>query len=311
LLAGVWEKESPDDRPKLVGCLAIGLGMDDEPLLESMLDDGRKEVRKAAANLLSLLAGSRLVKRMIGRLEPLFEGSGGKRLKLAVKLPAACDAGMVRDGVERKPQGGYGERAWWLVQMLADVPPGVWAKKWGKAAGELVAAVQGEFAEEVWEGWGRAALRHRDAAWAEPILTAAVGRWTKDDSPVALDVLADLVGLMAARRREEWLIGLVKSGPAQAAALLGQSKFPWGERLTLEVLAYLQSQAEKADYQTFWRWSAVMKQAGTRMDSALAGDAAAGWPAEGKGWGLWKSSVEQMLAALQFRRDMLQAIKEA
>src|SRR5206468_2808474 len=61
LLAGTWEKESPDDRPKLLPALTIGMSAGDEPFLDTVLDDGRKEVRKAAANLLSLLPESRLV----------------------------------------------------------------------------------------------------------------------------------------------------------------------------------------------------------------------------------------------------------
>src|SRR5262249_35073360 len=55
MLAKAWPTETPDDRAALLGALATGLSTGDEPLLETALDDRRKEVRVAAVELLALL----------------------------------------------------------------------------------------------------------------------------------------------------------------------------------------------------------------------------------------------------------------
>jgi len=41
---------------------------------------------------------------------------------------------------------------------------------------------------------------------------------------------------------------------------------------------------------------------------ALYDEISRGWPTEEKGWGVWEKDVEEMLALLQFRRDMLNVI---
>ena len=102
--------------------LCGGLSMDDEPFLESALDDKHAEVRRAAAELLSRLAESRLCQRMIARVGPLVQFSEHKgKLQIDMTLPDQYTKDMARDGVEKKVQG-MGERNGWLYQMIADRP---------------------------------------------------------------------------------------------------------------------------------------------------------------------------------------------
>ncbi|HEV3050242.1 MAG TPA: DUF5691 domain-containing protein, partial [Longimicrobium sp.] len=119
LVRGTWATDEPRDRAAFVEALAVGVGMDDEPFLESALDDRRKEVRTAAAAVLGALPGSGLVRRMTERLLPLLslvqpDGllsriRGGKP-RIHAELPAECDRSMRRDGIEPKPPYGMGER---------------------------------------------------------------------------------------------------------------------------------------------------------------------------------------------------------
>src|SRR5690606_32529039 len=62
-----WSSDEYTTRTQFLLAFHHGLSMDDEPFLESCLDDSRKEVREQAQILLMALPGSRLVQRMIDR----------------------------------------------------------------------------------------------------------------------------------------------------------------------------------------------------------------------------------------------------
>lgn len=119
-----WKQEPPIERAGLIEALAEGLSQADEPFLESALDDRRQEVRLAAAALLAQLPESRLVARMRERLLPCLKLKKSLlSTTLEIELPAQCDAAMERDGINPKPDiKGIGERAAWLMHILACVP---------------------------------------------------------------------------------------------------------------------------------------------------------------------------------------------
>jgi hypothetical protein len=176
LLRTTWATEPPRDRQPLVEALEVGLGMDDEPFLEAVLDDKRKEVRAAAARLLATLPESRLVRRMVDRLLPLFtlrEGRGGRPV-IEVELAVQYDKRARRDGIDDRPHPGLGPGASLLQQMLAAVPPSVWTAHWGMDAAAILDAVRAGAEPEDWatlvSGWTLAALHHSDVQWAEALL---------------------------------------------------------------------------------------------------------------------------------------------
>ena len=79
LVQSTWKEDAADDRASFLESLKISLGKDDEPFLESALDDRSKGVRAAAADLLARLPDSAYVRRMIERAEPLLNLHGAKR----------------------------------------------------------------------------------------------------------------------------------------------------------------------------------------------------------------------------------------
>src|SRR5205814_2317622 len=128
-----------------------------EPFLEAALDDRRKEVRRAAADLLARLPGSRLRRQMEERLRPLIALKRGMLggLRFEITLPEQCDAGMTRDGIgsETRPSG-VGEKWCWLAEMISMAPPAFWCESWGKRPAELLKAVgESESSELLLVGW--------------------------------------------------------------------------------------------------------------------------------------------------------------
>lgn len=168
LLGGAWRGEPPAERAVFVDALRTGLSMADEPFLETVLDDRRKDVRGAAVALLARLPESRLVQRAIARGGTLV---AVKRTKLgapslSVELPSECTPEMQRDGVEPRPPAGTGERAWWLQQIVAQVPPSHWTSAFGIGAATMIALARKTEAEQpLLHGLAMATAQYGDETW--------------------------------------------------------------------------------------------------------------------------------------------------
>jgi hypothetical protein len=255
LLQTTWTTDAPRDRAAFVEALAVGLGMDDEPFLEATLDDKRKEVREAAAAQLSALPDSRLVRRMTDRLLPLLtlhvqDGLvariKGDRVRMAVQLPAECDKGMKRDGIEPKPGYGFGERTWWLHQMIAAVPPAFWTAHWGRSAADLLAGAQAsQDGDTLVAAWTDAAVRVRDAEWAEARL--------RMESKTRIGTLEPIASILPAERLEPLILEQLPAGnrfnpSGPVGQLLQAARFPWSPALTRAVLSRIPAEFTPSDY---------------------------------------------------------------
>jgi hypothetical protein len=251
LLAATWETEAPEDREAFIGVLADRLDMADEPFLEAALDDRRREVRQAAADLLTRLSGSRLAARMAERgLRCLSAAERGERL--VATPPEACDAAMERDGVRVRPPRGTGERGWWLQQIVARTPLDVWPAHLGAPPERIVAMDGGDWDREVRHGFVRAAVLQRDPAWARALLP--------------LEPVADLLTVLPPGERAAAGARLVRSTPAdgQLIMMLGGVPGPWTGALARAVLRKIVETGERQP------WNAVElgRLAGERLDPA-------------------------------------------
>jgi hypothetical protein len=318
LLESTWAEEPAAERAALLACLRHGLGPDDEPFLERALDDRRQEVRRAAAALLAELPGSALVQRMTDRARAALRYAPGgllRRARLDVVPPAAHDPAMARDGVELRGPGGIGERAWWLAQILAAVPPRSWRDAWRVDAAALVRlAAEGEWARALLDGWGAAAVRHADAECAEALLRTATP--APPATPIA-PPSARLLAVLPAVRQEMVVADLLRDGARDAAAaeLLLAAAHPWSERFALLVLDWLRHRADGE-----WRLREAMPQLALRVPVTLAGHAADGWlaglgpthagPAAGERSDAWAPAVERFVSLLTFRRELLRELPE-
>ncbi|MFB9472777.1 DUF5691 domain-containing protein [Nonomuraea salmonea] len=272
LLESTWEQESPDDRAGFVEVLAEGLSMDDEPFLEEALDDRRREVRQAAANLLTRLPESRMSRRMAGRLRACVTIAGGV---IAVQAPTACDREMERDGVRQKPPRGTGERAWWLQQIIARAPLCVW----DHPPARLLAMKIPDWDAEVKGAWVRAAVLQRDPEWAR-----AMFGW---------DPIADLLVALPPAEQQELAARFVAEHDldSQLIMVLGGVSSHWGEGLATAVLRKI----VKVNTTQPWNLAELVKLAGEHIDPDLHELAEDFSPAE---------PVQKVAALLRFRADM-------
>jgi hypothetical protein len=317
LLAATWKEEAPEERSRFVPVLEIGLQPEDEPFLEAALDDKRREVRRAAAALLGQLPESAFVRRMIERTRPLLKfvpGEAGNLLRLKkakpahieITLPTDCDKAMQRDSIEPKPQQGFGEKIWWLIQMLEFVPLSAWTADWQTSPVEIITgSLDGEWKKELFEAWARAASRQKNGPWAEVLF--GIGLEGK-----RFDKFEGLLAAMTPAQRELRLAELLTANDAKTRELHGtlvlQSGREWSVGFSRTVLAWMKRVTAEAS--TDWQSRNQLKDFAPRLAPATLAEALSGWPTDSPGWEFWSKGVDEFLASAQFRADLHTAFSQ-
>jgi len=175
LVREAMSSEGAKERTAFIECLATGLTIDDQDLLEATLTDKSKEARQNAARLLSTLPESRYAQRMAGYLSRLLK-SEKKFLRgtaITLEAPAAFDAAWKADLIEEaKPKSlSMGERAWWLFQIVRSVPLSWWETQTSMNPAECLAwAQKSDWKDALLQGWAEAQAAQRHVEWAEAFL---------------------------------------------------------------------------------------------------------------------------------------------
>lgn len=175
LVREAMTSEGAKERTAFIECLATGLTIDDQDLLEATLADKSKEARQIAARLLSMLPDSRYAQRMAGFLAPLLkqEKKFLRGTTVTLEAPTAFQAAWKADLIEEaKPKGlGMGERAWWLFQIVCSVPLSWWEAQTGMNPAECLAwAQKSDWKDALLQGWAEAQVTQRRVEWAEAFL---------------------------------------------------------------------------------------------------------------------------------------------
>jgi hypothetical protein len=320
LLTSTWKQDGPEDRIAFIDELQTGLHVGDEEFVESALDDGRKEVRRKAAELLAQIPESKLVRRMIDRTRSLVvasSASGSKLIraltrqsKIQVTLPEACDESMRRDGVEPTPPQGMGEKAWWLDQMVASVPVTFWNDHLGLPPAQCVQdAEKTDCADVLLPAWATATKRGRHLEWAHAILEYALGAKRNFQ-------LLSVVEVLPPAHRDSVVIKLLSSdrnliGYAQPGFnLLQCCPGPWTERLGRALLEFLQFQVkqnQEARLSLTYIWFPNPEQFAMNMPITLAAEAQEMFADIASDHSILKP-LNTFLEILQFRSKMLKEV---
>lgn len=314
MLEETWSQEAADDRSAFLATFRQGLSADDEPFIEAALDDRSKVVRQTAADLLARLPGSQLQARMLERVQPLVQVNTrggllglGRTVKITVTLPEQCDKSMQRDGIEAKLppyDKRFGEKAWWLVQMLSSVPPSTWSRE--ASPREVIdAAVKAEWKDALLTAWATAAERTGDIEWASALVSLGDARFASEG----------LVDLLPPAQREALAIQLLTTGPKTlegqhpAMQLIVRCRHDWSDQLSRTVLD--QARKRVANQKSHdWSLYHALPDFGLYIRPGLAEEAASGWPETGDARSYLGERIDRLTSLLQFRREMLEEIEK-
>ena len=290
-LEASWKTEAPETRAKMLPVLATGLAPADEAFLEAALDDKRKDVRIAAEDLLLRLPGSALISRMKERVAALVKVESRLLLgkKLGIELPQDASKPMQRDGIGRDKQPNLGEKAGWLADMLAALPPGYWSTLLDttpeKALEHLLAH---EHHNALLAGITAACLRNPAAAPAWTRLLMAL--WIKDSKRwtpyYAADFPAALLALPPAQADlalQEWVRASSKPWHDDEPMLMLLARTivpgrPWSRALSLLVIERMGA-SRKAMNQPYSVLRNLTQHYAFALDAASGPDYEAQWPA--------------------------------
>lgn len=224
LLESSWKEEKAEQRAELIAEMAVGLRADDEPFLESVLDDRSAQVRAAGAALLARIEGSAFAARMEERVDAML----GSSLPLRTSLPRDLDAAWQRDGVPRTPPRETGARVFWLARTVALVRPRQLERRFSLTPAKIVAgAAKSEESLALLEGLTEATIFFQDTAWAAALFDAWIGR--KGDDDAASHVLWRLLEKMD-QAEAEVRVEAFFARPSQRISLaqaLSSLRIPW------------------------------------------------------------------------------------
>ncbi len=315
-----WAEDPPEAREAFIRALEPHLGDADEALLERALDDKRKSVRLAAAECLSRLAGSAHARRNLERVDPCLGLEAGtgllarfRKRALTVTLPAALDKSALRDGIEPKvpAQRKIGERAFWLMQMLARVAPVHWTTRFGCEPSALLAsALATEYGAELLAALSLAALRHPSLAWIEALCDAQ--RESGSDPMLVARWLADLIRAAPVDARagllEAQLTQLRAGSFATLHALLVQLDTAWTPALTSLALEALLATL-RADRQTYPYPRDALQVWGLRCHVGSARPLVAALHGERSDDSPWRNALERLHEIVEFRAAMQEELR--
>lgn len=320
LMSLTWKEDKAQERSAFLVELQTGLSMDDEPVLEAALDDRSQDVRGQAAGLLAQLPESGLVQRTIEVVLPLISFKEMRRRRLLggtddksyieVALPQDYTTQMKRDGVQQKPLNTRtGERAYWLSQMLGRIPPSFWNRQWGVSAEGIIAATENtkEWRDLLMGAWLEATERHKDEGWARAFLAHGPAGWTEG---AAQHLLPALPG----GEREAFLIGVLGRNlaalytAAMPAAVLWRLETPWSMELSRLLLRSASHYIAPADGHGNWQVLNSLQGFARFMPPAILEEATEALLNRAANNTFFTDGVDEFLATLQFRRDMIKEL---
>lgn len=325
LLQSTWASESAAARTAFLSALETSLSPADEAFLEASLDDRAKDVRRLAAGLLARLPESQFIRRMISRAAALLHAKRGLLggFSLEVMLPSDYDKSMERDGIEQKsPVTKIGEKAWWLCQIVASLPPNYWVQTWQKPPAELwEAAEKTEWTVPLQRGWDTAVQRQPDPDWLETLIRAHQNRQESHYLPQTYQAVLTTLPearleklIMETLRPSAHLFGINARTPLHdshpALALLQSHTRPWSAEISRAVVDNIRRRMALGMSRDERVWSLLhsWKQFAYYIPPSLVDELASGWPEPDTSNEQWQVSIRDFKSTLQFRHDLLKEI---
>ncbi len=307
LVESTWRGENDQLRLLLIKQLETHLSMEDEPLLETALDDRSRLVRRRAAELLAHLPGSRLCLRMIDYVPRYLSWTPGQTRMITVSLPQVSPA-MRRNGiVGASSKVAARVRSQEIIQLLGGVPLDYWTDSWDARPRAILGALSTtSWPRTLTSGFSLAAVRQKDSLWARAIVNElGITRVTAKLIPVlnSRDVKAHTLRALseidpAEIDRDSALVAIMRRWPASWDTELG-------ERLVELFSGHFRATAQARAPNNLLRelFFKLARQAEPELltiASHMLGDS--------EKLGCWRNTAVEFLHILRFRRDMLGAL---
>ncbi len=313
-LQNIWNKERAPERACLLSALEFGLSIDDEKFLKDALEDRSKQVRDVAARLLAQIPESKLVKRMIKRVNPLLNLDQNS---IKVTLPKKCTLEMTQDGIdESKYIPSLGEKASLLLQMLSCVPPSIWSDMWGKTPDELITIVKNSKWERLFlEAWVIATIRSHDTKWAEALLKISV-RLYKNLNNVD-ELIKKLLNILSYSQVQTLILDVLQQFPNTpfnsanpAFPLLIYTPHIWNKEISQAVILSIKSCIENNHQVNNWQFGSALEKFYLQMEPSVFKKAVETLNFESSE-NIHVSvmeAIDKFLVKLQFRFEMREAL---
>jgi hypothetical protein len=313
LLQGSWRAEVAQDRETFLRTFETGLTFDDEPFLETVLDERVRGTGQVAADLLTRLPGSAYAGRMQQRLDQLLElvrEKKGYRLVLRVGgLPRQAGADLERDRIVAYPAKGepIGADEWLLAEVLTRVAPSNLAKRWGLSFGELLAAGQTVGLEL--STWAAAGQRAADSAFALFLLREALAQLTAEQ-------VAGLAPLLPPAELEARMLAALEPARPElnhnhpALPLLLAHRQPWSEELATRFMARLGRYLQRGNVRPAPELRAALLHVALYFPAGRGDELLQLLAVETSAAKAWEDMVDDIRLLLAFRREMREAIFE-
>jgi hypothetical protein len=314
LLQGSWRTEAAQDREAFLRTFGTGLTLDDEPFLETVLDERVRGTGQVAADLLTRLPGSAYAGRMAQRLDQLLElvrEKKGYRLLLRVGgLPRTAD--LERDRIVAYPAKGeqIGADEWLLAEVVTRVAPNALANRWGISFGELLAAGQASKLDfNIVQSWALACQRTADSVFALFLLRQALPQLT----PAHVTALALL--LPPAETEAIMLAALQPLKPELnhnhlVFPLLLAHRQPWSEELATRFLARLGRYLQRGNVRPAPEMRTALLHVALCFPPGRGDELLHVLAVETSAAKAWEDMVDDIRLLLAFRQEMRQAIYE-
>lgn len=275
LIESTWLNDGANDRQRFLEVLIDQASMADEPFLESALDDRSKLVRRQAAEVLAVIPGSRLRRRMSDAAAAIisFRAARGKVLghkgpQIALHPPQTFVAAWDRDGLEERPPKGIGQRAWWMHQILARAELSVWTEPAGLAPDAVLESLQSDdYFGDAMQALIAGASAGRDTRWSMSLIHCLL-----DQKAIDLGSVSLLLEGLPDREREAVSLEILRRGPLTAVdcwTLLASFDRPWSSTFSAEAMTLLNRDASSGA-QDFARLARAIENASRRVSPDAA-----------------------------------------
>lgn len=333
MLQEVWSTEPPEHRIRLIQCLKENLSVADQEFLERALDDKRKEVRTTAQTLLLSLPDSLLELRMRARLDTLLsirpDITGDT--ELVVSLPIERDKAMQRDGVGSITYHGTGEKAGWLLDMLAAVSPLYWSEKWQLSPVQLFAlAAKTDCQQVLLTGWATALQILSARPGMQDNTSPQFENWCLELSRLSMQTgskhkanLSPFVHKILANVQSGFVYDFFMEllAPAQASSnfsvwtvlelfqQVAAQKRLLPAALSIAIVAHVRNKLSELTAE-FWSLKQVLNTLALVIDPAQLHEYERDWPRADPHWDKWQTTIDDFLALLRFRSEMMHTFLE-